>query len=118
MRAATAPWLWFLWTAAILVATTWPDPARVLPPSALSWDKAAHVAMFLPYGLLAGLSLAGRARRWPWLPVLAFPVLDELLQLPIPGRFCSPADVLANAAGTVLGLAAAWAWVRPRRAGR
>lgn len=104
MRPALARGLWAATAATILVLTSWPNPGDLLPPQVLSWDKLAHVALYLPYGLFMALSLRDGAPRWLWGLALAFPVLDEVHQLLIPGRFCSGADILADAAGMAFGI--------------
>lgn len=107
MSRSRARWLWAATAATILLLTSWPDPGNLLPPQVLSWDKLAHGVLYLPYGLFMALSLRGAAPRWAWGLALAFPVLDELHQLLIPGRFCSVADMIADAAGMACGIALA-----------
>ena len=103
MSSSLSRWLWVV-TAAGILLTSWPNPGNLFPPQVLSWDKIAHVIVYLPYGFFMALSLRGGAPRWAWGLALAFPILDELHQILIPGRFCSVADMVADAAGVVAGL--------------
>jgi len=70
-------------------------------------DKLAHFAMFLLLGLLG-------SARWPYL--LPVPFLTEPLQLFVPGRTFSFADMGANLIGFILGLIAGW-WYEGRNEG-
>jgi D-alanyl-D-alanine carboxypeptidase len=68
-------------------------------------EVAANMLLFVPVGALAALALR---RRGPVLPVLlgaGLSVLLELAQTVLPGRVPDPIDVLANSAGTVVGVA-------------
>jgi glycopeptide antibiotics resistance protein len=86
-------------------------------------EFSANVAMFVPLGLFF-LLLLGRKRAW--LAMLLGVVLTvgiETAQLFIAGRVSDPRDVLANSAGTLIGVIAALiittpAAMRARRAQR
>lgn len=110
--------------ALILLVTLWPSPvdrpispelhqaidtahARGMPEqvdySLVEW--LANIALFLPLGVMIGLTL----RRW-WLltgiaAALALPVMVETLQaLYLPERTSSALDVLANVIGVGVGV--------------
>lgn len=103
-----------LWATLIFVLSSQP----VLPsPEELS-DKHLHA---IAYGVLASLCLVGlTAARWRSITlgsvVAAFAVAvlygisDEVHQSFVPGRTPDVADVVADAVGAALALAAAWAW--------
>ena len=67
-------------------------------------EFTANIALFVPLGLLSVI-LVGANRVWyPILAGFASSCLIELGQLIfLPSRFATPADVLANTLGTVLG---------------
>lgn len=103
-----------LWASLIFVLSSQPS----LPsPSQLN-DKQAHATA---YAVLALLCLMGLTR-WRWGAVagaslvgafvltVAYGVSDELHQSFVPGRSPDVADVLADAAGAGISLAAAGAW--------
>jgi VanZ family protein len=83
-------------------------------PAAVVLEFLANVVLFAPLGVLLVLAFPGV--RW-WAVVLAGFLLSvgiELVQLAIPSRVSSVSDVVANTAGTALGLLLAWS----RRRGR
>jgi VanZ family protein len=83
-------------------------------PAAVVLEFLANVALFTPLGVLLVLAFPGA--RW-WAVLIAGLVLStgiELVQLAIPSRVSSVSDVVANTAGTALGLLLAWR----RRRGR
>jgi VanZ family protein len=83
-------------------------------PAAVVLEFLANVVLFAPLGVLLVLAFPGV--RW-WAVVLAGSLLSvgiELVQLAIPSRVSSVSDVVANTAGTTLGLLLAWS----RRRGR
>jgi len=74
-------------------------------------DTILNVALFLPIGfLLRSLQQGRRGVGWQAVSVASvMSALIELLQFCLPGRFPSPADVAANAAGAWAGV-----WIRDR----
>lgn len=62
------------------------------------------------YAVLAGLAALGFQARRPWIvlaiPLIAYGGILELVQLAVPGRFASVWDLLANAAGVIVGIVA------------
>lgn len=74
------------------------------------WDKAAHFGEYAILGLLARMAVARipRLRRRGTAVVLAFGLavgaLDELLQLHVPGRQASLADLGMDLLGVTAGL--------------
>jgi VanZ family protein len=93
-------------------------------------DAAANVLFYIPLGAVAFLTLA---RRRPRMAALAGAVLlgaalsasIEMLQIYVPGRYCSLVDLATNTVGAALGAVAALAyrrqlerkWVRRRAPG-
>lgn len=82
------------------------------------WDKQLHFAGYLALGLALAYATATagypRLRRALLVVVAAvtFGVGIEVLQAPLPDRYFSYADMLANAVGAVL--AAGWFLIEPR----
>jgi len=108
------------WMGLIFFLSSQPD----LPHPESGWlDNLFGVgAHTLEYGVLAALlsrALANRKRAG--LLVFAVGVLyalsDEFHQAFVPGRTPDPWDLLCDALGVLLGLAA-WAWLTPQKAGR
>lgn len=90
----------------------WPWSTPGLGSGARNADKLIHFGLFALCGALV-------ARAWllkvgGWLPLylslLAFGVLTELLQYPIPGRNADFWDLVADGLGVALGLGGASAW--------
>jgi len=82
-----------------------PDPQPV--DSELPIDKITHLAAFL---VLAWLTDGGWPQHgfvaWKWVPLLAYGLAIELVQITVPGRFFDLADLAADGAGlAVYGLA-------------
>lgn len=79
-------------------------------------DFALNVVLFLPFGLLAARRL-GIGRTFVFAALLSTSI--ELLQLGIPGRYSTLADIVANATGALAGavlyhaLASVWRGFRP-----
>jgi VanZ family protein len=74
-------------------------------PQSLPWDKFNHFAGYAVLALLTGL--AGVRAMLAWGMVSAYGVVIEFAQIAVPGRLgADPADMLANALGTALGLVA------------
>ena len=93
-------------TLGVVLMIAWGSlsPAEELP-SNLPWDKLNHLVAYAALALVAGL-----AGLRPWrAAVLAiiYGVVIEFAQMAVPGRLgADPADMLANALGAALGLAA------------
>ncbi|UTT62395.1 VanZ family protein [Microcella humidisoli] len=85
----------------VLAWREWFDPATWTTGSVLEF--AANVLLFAPWGALALLVVG--ARRW-WLAILAglaLTTLIEIAQIPT-ARISDPRDLVANLAGTMLGV--------------
>jgi len=109
-----------LWAAAILVATSWPNPHV---PDVPSGDKVVHVALYagLAWLVVRALGPATQGTRVALVvvAVTAFAAADEWHQRFIPGRSTSTADWAADTGGATLGALAAAAvqLAAARRAG-
>ncbi|WP_307043222.1 VanZ family protein [Agromyces ramosus] len=83
--------------------------------SAIALEFVANIALFVPFGLL--LSIA--APRLTWWGTIALGCLTsvgiELIQIGIPSRFPTVSDVIANTAGTAVGVGLNLLRRRPRR---
>jgi hypothetical protein len=127
-RGSRLPWALALggYTLVVALVVGWPTPvdavahddlastfARLHAAGVPAWfdygflEKAANVAMFVPFGLLiTGLD----RRRWWWglLVPAALSAAAELTQLTLrPERFATWSDVAANTAGAALGVVVA-----------
>lgn len=74
-------------------------------------DKVRHVLAFGAIGLSAGLMPSALTRSLALGGVLAFAMLVEIIQIPIPGREASLSDLFASVVGAFGGFglgAAAW----------
>jgi glycopeptide antibiotics resistance protein len=73
-------------------------------PAYVALEFVANIALFVPFGVLGRLAFA----RPPWWAILllgfATTVTIELVQSTLPTRFSTASDVIANTAGTALGL--------------
>jgi VanZ family protein len=93
-------------------------------PSGATNDKLLHFGAYLGLALLLSLTSATqRVITWRVLGVLyavllAYALLDELLQIPVPGRHAELGDWISDALGALTGLAcfalAYWYWRRPK----
>jgi len=120
-RRATAV-IFAVYLAGVARLTLWPEPfgpetvdavqravvwltARGLPFTYGVVEALANVALFVPFGLLAGL-LVSRRRWWVVLTAgCATSALIETIQLLfLPTRVATVQDVVLNALGTALGL--------------
>jgi glycopeptide antibiotics resistance protein len=121
-RRVAAVWLWCAYSGVLLAVTLGPVPQRLAGSQSargvLAWREwfdpvtwttgsalefAANVLLFAPWGALAVLLIG--ARRW-WLAIvagLALTTLIEIAQIPT-ARISDPRDLVANLAGTVLGV--------------
>jgi VanZ family protein len=136
-RRSRLPWLVALGAYAVLVAAVvgWPTPVDANARAPLSelfallygygvpdWfdyavlEKAANVAMFVPFGLL--ITLMDR-RLWLWGivgPGAASGAAELAQHVLLPERFATWTDVAANTAGAALGVALALAFTARGRA--
>jgi glycopeptide antibiotics resistance protein len=88
-----------------------------------SWaDVVSNVLLFVPWGLLLAVWLAGCGRRYPAVVTLALlsgALLSgtvELVQLFAPGRYISVVDLVTNTFGSTVGGLIGWAlarWIWP-----
>lgn len=96
--------------AALFIGGAQPVAVNLVPAP---WDKLAHLALFATVAWCAVLALAARSRYalgWGGLLAIVLGALDEWHQLFLPGRSADLSDLLADAFGTLLGVAVA-AWV-------
>ncbi len=93
-----------------------PDPFAVVPIRGLGWVRQLN-DLFLHMGAFSALTVAIVSlslRISGFLPLtivmglVAYAVATEILQTFVPGRTCDPADALANAAGIIVGIIAAY----------
>jgi VanZ family protein len=72
-----------------------------------TFDFAANLFAYVPFGILVGLHVRQKGRSYPSLRAMAlgaaFSVAMETLQLFVPGRISSIYDTLANTGGAALG---------------
>ena len=105
--------LFWLTALAVLVLSLLP-PSPHLPDT--GWDKSNHLLAFAVLAVLGLRSYPGS--RGPLLAgLLAYGGLIEGLQSLTPDRFAEWADLLADAAGLLLGWGLASAWSRWRSTG-
>jgi VanZ family protein len=114
-----------VYVAALVVGTHL--PRQFAPDLRHGADRVLHALAYGGFALLAAAALSA------WRPVrpagylalsiglALFAVIDELSQIPVPGRTCDPWDVAADVTGAVIGLAlfaalAAWRQRRNRNA--
>jgi VanZ family protein len=99
---------WACYWAALFVGTHLPRLPRVGAPGGT--DKAAH---FFGYAGLAVLTCLVLLRRKRWSPgaglailagLMAYGVIDELLQIPIPNRSADVLDWVSDALGAAVGI--------------
>ncbi len=104
--AARRGWCWLL--AALLLATSWLAVASG-PAPVPGGDKLHHVLGFAVLALVASLAGAPGWRHAGWAAagLLLYGGLIEAVQSQLPWRSAEWADWLADALGTVLGLALA-----------
>ena len=104
------PSLQAAWRQLLLASGWWTSPGDVM----------GNVTLFVPWGALGVVALpqAGLRRRWLlWYFVgsVAFALAVQVIQIWFPSRAPSRADVLWNAVGTLVGMAAAGALARVLR---
>jgi VanZ family protein len=99
-----------VWAIIVLISSSISMPAISAPPGA---DKGAHGLLYLVLGYLSGraLLLGRSARVWHLLVLvvglLAFGAIDEVHQRWIPTRTADVRDWVADAVGSVAGIATA-----------
>ena len=107
MPASTALRLWapvVLWAAVIFVLSSIPDLGTGLGTWDLALRKLAHA---IEFAILGALLLRALAREVPALALgVAYAISDEVHQTFVSGRRGSVWDVLIDAVGVVLGVAA------------
>jgi VanZ family protein len=84
--------------------------------------KAAHFTEYVMFSLLLYRGVRGGGRGWHWTWGLAafsiatgYAALDEIHQLFVTSRHASPYDVMIDAVGALLAVAAIWLCFRIRR---
>lgn len=99
-----------IWVTVMLVMSSLPDPGSVLGPGLQVGDPNAHAIGFFVLMLLwarLAVYLAGafglRPVVWALAACLIYAIVDELHQIPIPGRSFAWADVVADALGAGVG---------------
>jgi VanZ family protein len=107
-----AHWQFLFWATvlAVLILSLMP-PAPRLPDT--GWDKSNHLLAFATLAVLGMQAFPGR-QRGLMVALLAYGGLIEGLQSLTPYRFAEWTDLLADAAGVLLGWGLANAWRRWR----
>jgi VanZ family protein len=78
-------------------------PGGALPPTQVS-DKLEHLLAYAALGLAGGATARnGHRAVCSILGIIAFGAMIEILQMFSPGRYAEVGDVLANAAGALIG---------------
>ena len=106
------------WIEALQVwaLTWWPWPSSGLASSPLPIDKVIHASLFAVCAALFVRGWTTFRERW-WvicLMLFLYGVVTEVIQYFVPGRSASIGDLLADAAGGVIGVVAALAYLRGR----
>jgi VanZ family protein len=102
-----------VYLAVMIAALLLPVPGASSVPG--DFDKAAHVALFLGFALLAAWAVRGPRLARITKAVVAgalLAALTELIQSPLPYRSGDPVDLLAGVGGALLG-AALGGWTSP-----
>lgn len=117
LAPASVRWLGVLAVAAVLfyfsIVQTVPQPPQ--PGVAAFWDKKLHFAGYAGLGLALAYATATRRGRRVALVLgsaILYGVLIELAQAPLPNRYVSLMDVVANTVGALL--ATVWFLLEPR----
>jgi VanZ family protein len=109
-----------LWAGVLFYASSQPNPFPLLPRGLFTHDKLLHAGAYAVLGALACGALVWRRLRWVRALVLAslvataYGVTDEWHQSYVPGRDADPHDLLADAAGALVGALAAGVILRGR----
>lgn len=99
--------------AAILVVGSIPGPALPRQPAFWQWDKLFHFGEFAFFAFLMfrytiNKQEARRAALWTMGLALILGMVDELHQIPIPGRTGSWIDLVADLSGALTGIIVSW----------
>jgi VanZ family protein len=113
LRFPTVPRIGF-YAGAALVGALSLVPSRALPSTDIS-DKLEHLLAYAALGLV-GVATARNGNRvvLSILGIIAFGIGIEILQMFAPGRHAEVGDVLADAAGAIIGGAVAMMLRRKR----
>lgn len=112
-------WVWLSYWALLCAATHSPQPGWpgwAPEPS----DKTLHLVTYFGLGLLGWLVLSAGKNGVTWRPfewfslVVVYGAADEVIQT-ICRRYCSPSDLIADAIGAALAIAAVEVYRRFRR---
>lgn len=97
--------LFYIWTAILFTLTSIPKLSSPIDDS-LNFDKLAHLVVYLIFAFLFIKMFKAKmqSQKLKVLSILAVtvPVLDELHQIPIPGRTFSFLDILADFLGFLI----------------
>lgn len=109
------PWAvaaWAVYWCLLFLATHLPSLPQAVVDAPQHADKVVHL---VGYAGLAFLTAMVVCRRHRWSPrltltllagLMTYGVIDELMQMPIPGRHASVADWIFDSIGAAIGLAA------------
>ena len=112
-----------IYACVILALTSAPGEELTFITQFGASDLVLHAIMYIPLALLVFRALSitypdmPANRRWLYtvLACSAFGALDELHQIPIPGRFCQFPDFVADTVGVLLGATGSMLYVRHGR---
>ncbi|MDN5353715.1 MAG: VanZ like family [Candidatus Cloacimonadota bacterium] len=91
-------YLFYIWLVTIITLTSWPTLA--LPShKILGIDKLAHFSVYLVLAFLMLKKDNSVVRKKHYFLAVIIPVLDELHQIPIPGRYFDFSDIVADLLG-------------------
>lgn len=85
----------------------WPWRGSGMDSGVVSADKLIHAGLFALCGWALVRGWMSAAQRWLLLfvPMMAFGVVTEVLQLFVPGRGADPLDLVADGVGAAMGMA-------------
>ena len=117
-------WLWpVLIALMIFFGSSLSNPP--VPVAFTGTDKLIHVLAFIPLGFLVLRAMNAHCPKKKWISIVFsfilctfYGVSDEVHQLFVPGRNPDAVDVLADAIGTILGIATYIIIVRALRNGK
>jgi VanZ family protein len=91
-------YLFYIWLITIFTLTSWPTLA--LPShNILGLDKLAHFAVYLVLAFLMLKKDNSIIKKQHYFWAVLIPTLDELHQIPIPGRYFDISDIAADLLG-------------------